>query len=151
VSTELHKFEDILLDDNDDDTENLYEPQCDLTPLDFLDFQHSDIYLDDNSDSSMINLNEKMRPLPEPPLNYVDKIPLTFHTMASAYQKLKQFLRLSFIHVPHVVNENVMKDYISKANKMLSKLLLNKNNYEYDDLIFPELRPNPCIYPFTKT
>ena len=43
-----------------------------------------------------------------------------------------------------------MKDYIFKANEMLSELLPKENDYEYDDLIFPELQPNPCIYLFTK-
>ena len=75
----------MLLDDNDDNTENLYKPQCDLILLDFLDFQHLDIYLDDKSDSSIINLNKKIYPLPELLPNYAGKTPLTFYTIASMY------------------------------------------------------------------
>jgi len=82
VSTELHEFEDILLDDNDNDTENLYEPQCNLTPPDFLDFQHSDIYLEDEKDDSTCDLynetHHETHPPPEPLPNFFCKKPMTF-------------------------------------------------------------------------
>ena len=71
--------------------------------------------------------------------------------MANTYQKLQKFLPPSYIHVPPVVNDNAIKDVIFTANELLSDLSPKENDHEFDDLIFPEHKPGPSIFPFTKT
>ena len=99
----------------------------------------------------MCDLYNETHPPLEPPPSYSCNKPLTFHSIASTYQNLQKFLPPSCIHVPPIVQGNTIKDVIFTANKLLSDLSLKENDHGFDNLIFPDCRPGPCIFPFTKT